>query len=63
MTRWTARRKAAIVEAVRDGYMSAAQAIADYGLTLEEFVGWERNHAARGIAGLRTTIKQNRGGS
>ena len=53
--RWVARRKAAIVSAVRDGKMNIEDACQYYMLSAEEFAAWERAIEAHGIAGLRVT--------
>ena len=39
---WTVRRKAAVVEAVRIGMISVQEACLRYGLTIEEFLSWQR---------------------
>ena len=56
--RWVARRKAAIVKAVRDGKMNIEDACRCYMLSTEEFAAWERAIEAHGIAGLRVTRLQ-----
>ena len=53
--RWTARRKAAVVEAVRIGMISVQEACLRYGLTIEEFLSWQRTIEQHGIPGLRAT--------
>ena len=52
---WTARRKAAVVEAVRIGMISVQEASLRYDLTVEEFRSWQRTVEQHGIPGLRTT--------
>src|SRR3546814_7059010 len=41
-TRWVVRRKAEVVAAVNGGLLTVAEACERYGLTLEEFAGWQR---------------------
>jgi hypothetical protein len=54
-TRWTPRRKAGIVAAVRIGLISLDEACRRYGLTNEEFAAWRRLLEKHGVAGLRQT--------
>jgi hypothetical protein len=56
--RWVARRKAAVVTAVRIGAISIEEACRRYHLSEEEFLAWERSIAAHGVAGLRITRLQ-----
>jgi hypothetical protein len=56
--RWVARRKAAIVNAVRNGEMNIEDACRYYMLSTEEFAAWERAIEAHGLAGLRVTRLQ-----
>ena len=42
-TRWVVRRKAEVVAAVNGGLLSVDEACERYGLTLEEFAGWQRS--------------------
>jgi len=56
--RWVARRKAAIVNAVRSGEMNIEDACRYYKLSTEEFAAWERAIEAHGVAGLRVTRLQ-----
>lgn len=56
--RWVARRKAAIVDAVRNGEMHIEDACRHYMLSTEEFAAWERAIEAHGVAGLRVTRLQ-----
>ncbi len=56
--RWVARRKAAIVDAVRNGEMNIEDACRSYMLSTEEFAAWERAIEAHGVAGLRVTRLQ-----
>jgi hypothetical protein len=57
--RWVARRKAAIVNAVRSGEMNIEDACRYYKLSTEEFAAWERAIEAHGVAGLRVTRLQS----
>ncbi len=53
--RWVARRKAAVVAAVRANVISLKEACDRYDLTVEEFRSWERAIDEHGVRGLRTT--------
>lgn len=53
--RWVARRKAAIVDAVRSGQLSVDDACRTYNLSLEELLSWQRLIERHGTRGLRTT--------
>ena len=52
-TRWTPRRKAEIVAAVRSDLISPDGACHRYNLTSEEFASWLRLFEKHGVAGLR----------
>jgi hypothetical protein len=54
-TRWVVRRKAEVVAAVAGGLLSVDDACDRYGLTLEEFAGWQRAVERSGMPGLRVT--------
>jgi hypothetical protein len=56
--RWVARRKAVIVDAVRNGAISLEDACRRYELSVEEFAAWQRAIEAHGVAGLRVTRLQ-----
>jgi len=56
--RWSIRRKAEIVAAVRGGLLSLEQACSIYTLSAEEFSSWEHCIVRYGLAGLRTTRTQ-----
>ena len=56
--RWSARRKAAVVTAVRSGTVSLEEACRRYHLSEEEFFAWERGIEIHGIPGLRITRLQ-----
>jgi transposase-like protein len=57
-TRWTIRRKAAVVAAVRTGKITMEEALRRYQLSEEEFLSWKRAFETHGLAGLRTTRVQ-----
>ena len=56
--RWTIRRKAAILAAVRAGEITREEACSRYELSEEEFLSWQRTFEAHGLAGLRVTRLQ-----
>ena len=56
--RWTVRRKAAVIEAVRRGRLSLDQVCRIYTLSHEEFLAWERDMDRYGVPGLRVTRYQ-----
>jgi transposase-like protein len=56
--RWTIRRKAAILAAVRAGQITVEEACRRYQLTEEEFLAWQRAFEAHGLPGLRVTHLQ-----
>ena len=58
-TRWVVRRKAEVVSAVNGGLLSVDDACARYGLSLEEFAGWQRAVDRSGMPGLRVTRIQH----
>jgi transposase-like protein len=51
--RWTAKRKAGIVAAVRAGTVSAQELERRYGISAEELAGWMRAYDASGMRGLQ----------
>jgi hypothetical protein len=53
--RWVVRRKAAVVQAVRNGSISLLDACRRYTLSIEEFRAWESAVDRHGIPGLRVT--------
>ena len=57
--RWTARRKAAVLDAVFIGVISIEEVCRRYNLTLEEFLSWHNAMETHGLPGLRTTRLQN----
>jgi transposase-like protein len=59
--RWSIRRKAAVVAAVRSGGITIEEACRVYQLSVEEFLFWQRAFETHGLAGLRVTrIQQYR---
>jgi hypothetical protein len=56
--RWTVRRKAAVIEAVRGGWVPIEEICRLYNLSVDEFLAWERDIDRFGIHGLRTTRYQ-----
>ncbi len=58
VTRWTIRRKAAVVIAVVAGMMTRDEACRRYQLTEEELLAWQRAFEAHGLPGLRSTRLQ-----
>jgi hypothetical protein len=56
--RWVARRKAAVVAAVRSGAIDLEEACRRFELSEEEFHAWERGIDSHGLAGLRITRLQ-----
>lgn len=53
--RWTPRRKAEVVAAVRGGLLTFEEACSRYSLGMEELIGWQRAVNRSGIPGLRVT--------
>ena len=53
LTRWSAREKAAVVLAVRNGTLRLSDAYDRYMLSEEELSSWEAAFDEEGIAGLR----------
>jgi hypothetical protein len=62
-TRWVARRKAAVVAAVRSGRITMEEALRRYQLSEEEFLSWQSAFETHGLAGLRATRVQHYRGS
>ncbi len=56
--RWVVRRKAVVVQAVRNGFISLQEACRRYNLSVEEFLAWQRAIERYGIPGLRVTRLQ-----
>ena len=61
--RWTPRRKAEVVAAVRGGLISLEEACERYTLTVDEFLSWQRSIDKHGLPGLRATRIQDYRGS
>jgi transposase-like protein len=57
--RWTMRRKAAVVEAVRSGMITMEQVCRRYSLSVEEFLSWHNTIQSHGVGGLQITKLQN----
>jgi hypothetical protein len=57
-SRWVVRRKAVVVQAVRNGSISLQEACRRYRLSVEEFLAWQRAIDRYGIPGLRVTRLQ-----
>ena len=56
--RWTAPRKAAVVEALRSGKLTLEEARERYALSIEELRAWELHFARHGMYGLHATRVQ-----
>jgi transposase-like protein len=56
--RWTIRRKAAVLAAVRDQKITTVEACRRYHLSEEELLAWQRAFEAHGLPGLRVTRLQ-----
>jgi hypothetical protein len=56
--RWVVRRKAVVVQAVRNGSISLQEACRRYKLSVEEFLAWQRAIDRHGVPGLRVTRLQ-----
>jgi transposase-like protein len=56
--RWTAQRKAAVVEAVRSGVVAIEEICRRYDVTAEEFLSWHNTMLRHGVWGLYTTALQ-----
>jgi transposase-like protein len=56
--RWTVRRKAAVVQAVRNGSLTLDEVCKRYDICVEEFRAWKRDLDRHGLAGLRVTRLQ-----
>jgi Protein of unknown function (DUF1153) len=57
--RWTSRRKAAVVTAVKSGVISRGEACSIYQLSEEELLAWERAFDMYGQPGLRAMTLQH----
>lgn len=56
--RWTVGRKAAVIEAVRGGWVTIDEVCELYNLSVDEFLAWERDLERYGVPGLRVTRYQ-----
>jgi hypothetical protein len=56
--RWVASRKAAVVQAVDGGLISAEEALETWGLSVEELDSWRTAVARHGIRALKATALQ-----
>ena len=56
--RWTIRRKAAVIEAVRQGRVPIEEVCQRYSLSVDEYLAWERDLDRFGLYGLRCTRYQ-----
>ncbi|MGO4917432.1 CtrA inhibitor SciP [Pseudogemmobacter sp. W21_MBD1_M6] len=56
--RWVASRKAVVVMAVATGLILRSEAMATYGLSDEEYDGWESAIKRHGIKALKVTSVQ-----
>jgi hypothetical protein len=51
--RWTAWQKVAVIRAIRNGTVTAAEVCARYMLSEEELAGWQSDFDRNGVAGLQ----------
>jgi hypothetical protein len=58
--RWVPHRKAEIVAAVRNGYLTLDDALERYSLTIDEYMTWRHGLDLFGLAGLRVNEIQRR---
>jgi Protein of unknown function (DUF1153) len=56
--RWTIRRKVAVIEAVRGGWVPIEEVCRIYAISVDEFIAWERDIDQFGVYGLRVTRYQ-----
>ena len=56
--RWTVRRKAAVIAAVRAGWLPVEDVCQLYNLSVDELLAWERDIDRNGVPGLRVTRYQ-----
>lgn len=57
-TRWTIRRKAELIAAVRGRLLTIEEAATRYNISVAEFLSWERAIDKYGQAGLRASRVQ-----
>ena len=53
--RWTARRKATVIQAVRGGRVPIEEMCRVYNISMNEYLAWERDVDRYGVPGLRAT--------
>ena len=58
-SRWTARRKAAVVEAVHSSRITIEEVCRRYTLSVEEFLSWHNTIQRHGVEGLQINKLQN----
>lgn len=56
--RWTVRRKATVIQAVRGGWVPIEEICERYNISTDEFLAWERDVDRYGVPGLRATRLQ-----
>ena len=56
--RWTVRRKAIVIEAVRGGWVPIEDVCEVYDISVDEFLAWERDIDRYGLRGLPSTRLQ-----
>jgi hypothetical protein len=56
--RWTIWRKAAVIEGVQGGWIAIEEVCRVYTISVDEFLGWERDLKLFGVYGLRATRYQ-----
>ncbi|MBK5934157.1 uncharacterized protein DUF1153 [Rhodovulum imhoffii] len=59
-TRWVARRKAVVANAVQHGLIAAQEARSLYNLSEEELEGWIRALNVEGLKGLKVTKRNTK---
>ncbi len=59
-TRWWPHRKAAVVTAVRGGFLNLDDACNRYALSVEEYLSWQHGSDVLGLAGLRVSGPRRR---
>lgn len=57
--RWSPRRKAIVVAAVKGGLITLEEACARYRMILDEFLSWEHTVMHYGVGGLRVSELQH----
>jgi transposase-like protein len=58
--RWVARRKAAVLAALRSGAITIEEVCRRYALSEEELFAWQRAFETHGLSGLRATRLRGR---